>query len=202
MEEKFTSVVKKFINHYKLKNISEVLIFMSLILIFSILGYLWKHFFDYTIFGVHVLDPGYIFLTKYVLLSSYWILANVFSVPLTYVVESSRLYFTTSSYLYIYHGCSGLKEMAMFLFIMLLFPGSYKMKLWFIPASLVTIYLIVILRIVFLSLIYLHIPDWFNFFHNYIFNLIFFFLFFLLWLLWIKYFYKKSTDKPGRSESS
>ena len=175
------------------KNLKDITIFISLILVFSASGFIWKHYYDYKLFGIQVLEPGYSVLIKYIILTSYWILTSIFSVPLTYTLDTSRLYFSSESYIYIYNGCSGLKEMAMFLFIMLFFPGKQLAKLWFIPLSLTLIYFIAVLRIVFLGLAYKYEPTWFYFLHEYLFNLIFFALFFALWLAWIKWFYKKRS---------
>jgi exosortase/archaeosortase family protein len=80
----------------------------------------------------------------------------------------------------------------MFLFIMLLFPGKLKAKFWFIPFSLLLIYFVAILRIVFLGLVYKFQPSWFDFLHKFLFNVLFFLIFFLLWLVWVKWFYKKN----------
>lgn len=196
----FEPVKKRFhkiVLHYNKFNLKEIFIFATLLIIFTLLGYFWKHFFDYKIFGVHVLEPVYVFLTRYIVLSSYWLLKTIFAIPISYVIDTSRLYFSDVSFLYVYHGCSGLKEMAMFLFLILFFPGRWLMKLWFIPVSLVLIYLMAILRIVFLGLVYKYQPTWFHFIHVYLFNLLFFLLFFIMWLAWIKWF---SGKKPLISE--
>jgi len=203
MFEKIKTAVNNIVDRYKLKNLREIYIFIILLLVFTLLGLIWKYFFDYKIFGVHVLDPGYAFLTRYIVLSSYWILNHVFLIPLSYSIETSRLYFSNISYLYIYHGCTGLKEMAMFLFIILYFPGRLTAKLWFIPASLLIIYCMAILRIVFLGLAYRYRPAWFSFMHEYLFNIIFFFLIFMLWIAWINWINKKSqviSDSDLKSE--
>lgn len=189
----------KVISHYHLQNLKDVIIFIALILIFTLAGYIWKQYFGYKILGVHILNPGYKFLIKYIVLASYWILTTIFLIPLSYALDTSRLYFSDVSYIFIYNGCSGLKEMAMFLFIMLFFPGRLLAKLWFIPVSLVIIYVMAILRIVFLALVFKYAPTWFPFLHDYLFNVIFFFLFFVLWLVWVKWFYKK---KPVFSKSN
>jgi exosortase/archaeosortase family protein len=195
MFKKLNENLDKLLLKYKLYNLKDIILFIIIIVSFSLVGFLWKYFFNYKIFGVSILEPAYEFLVKYVLLSSYWILTAVFSIPLTYDVGTSRLYFSSTEYLYIYHGCSGLKEMAMFLVIMLFFPGPRKAKLWFIPVTISFIYLVVILRIVFLGLIYKFRPDWFKLFHEYLFNILFFLIFFVLWLVWVKYFYKPGLNK-------
>ena len=178
------------LDRYKLKHIKDVLIFIFLVIIFSLVGFLWKQLFDYRIFGVHVLEPAYDFLIRYIVIASSWILTHVFAIPITYDLATARLYFPgMTSFIFIWHGCSGLKEMAMFLFIMLLFPGPWKPKTWFIPVSLLFIYFVAILRIVFLGIVFKYHPSWFNFLHEIIFNIIFFLIFFSLWMVWVKYFY-------------
>ena len=174
-------------------NLKEIFIFLSLTGIFILAVYIWKHYFDFKLFGTYVLTPIYAFLIKYIVIASCWILTNIFSISLSCDIENSRLYFTPTSYLYIIKGCSGLREMSMFMFILIFFPGKWTSKHWFIPVSLILIYCISILRIVFLGMAYKYHPGWFAFLHEYLFNIVFFGLFFLLWLAWVKWFYRKKT---------
>lgn len=176
---------------YNLQYLKNVFMFIGLIFIFTLAVYIWKHYYDYKILGVHVLTPVYAFLIKHIVITSYWILKNIFSISLSCDIENSRLYFSQTSYIFIVKGCSGLREMSLFLFILIFFPGPWISKLWFIPVSLIIIYFITILRIVFLGLSFKYQPTWFDFLHEYLFNFIFFLLFFLLWLVWVKWFYKK-----------
>jgi exosortase/archaeosortase family protein len=183
--------------YYKFKDVG---IFIALLLVFTVLGYLWK-LTGYRIFGIAVLEPTYAVLIKAVLISSGELLQHVFNLNVIVERVTNRIYLSHDSYVYIYNGCSGLKEMAMFLFIMALFPGPWKSKLWFIPLSLVIIFIVVILRVVALILLFKYHPEQYSLFHDFLLNYLFFGIFFILWLFWVKFYYLKQR-RPGKPEPS
>jgi exosortase/archaeosortase family protein len=183
--------------YYKFKDVG---IFIALLLVFTVLGYLWK-LTGYRIFGIAVLEPTYAVLIKAVLISSGELLQHVFNLNVIVERVTNRIYLSQDSYVYIYNGCSGLKEMAMFLFIMALFPGPWKSKLWFIPLSLVIIFIVVILRVVALILLFKYHPGQYSLFHDFLLNYLFFGIFFILWLFWVKFYYLK-LRRPGKPEPS
>ena len=195
MEKKIFSIPLK--DFYKFKDIG---IFIGLLLVFSVVGYIWK-LSGYRLFGVQVLTPAYDVLIKAVLVSSGVILNHIMQLDVVIQYETNRIYLSQDSFVYIYNGCSGLKEMAMFIFIMLLFPGPWKANLWFIPLSLLIIFAIVILRVVFLVIIFHFHPSSYYLFHDFLLNYVFFGIFFILWLVWVKYFYMKHK-RPGKPEPS
>jgi len=183
--------------YYKFKDVG---IFIALLLVFTVLGYLWK-LTGYRIFGIAVLEPTYAVLIKAVLISSGELLQHVFNLNVIVERVTNRIYLSRDSFVYIYNGCSGLKEMAMFLFIMVLFPGPWKSKLWFIPLSLVIIFIVVILRVVALILLFNYHPAQYGLFHDFLLNYLFFGIFFILWLFWVKFYYLKQR-RPGKPEPS
>lgn len=167
--------------------IKDILLFMAIIIGFSILGYLWKILFHYRIFGVEVLEPSYRFLIHQIIASTAFIMTNIIHINTTPLYDTQDLLFVKSNVkLFVNHGCSGLKELAMFAILILVFPGGYKIKLWFLPLALILIFGVAILRIVFLSVMVsgLHMNA-FHLFHEYIFNIVFFVIFFLLWVFWL-----------------
>jgi exosortase/archaeosortase family protein len=197
-KDKFQGVLKTLSREYG--RFKDIVIFIALLLLFSIIGYFWK-LSGYQLFGVSVLDPAYAFLIRIVLFASGGILQHIFMLDVSLQVETSRIYLSRDVYVFLYHGCSGLKEMAMFIFIMVFFPGPWRSKLWFIPASLLFIFSVVILRVVMLVLIFNYHPSYYGLFHNFLLNYIFFGIFFILWLIWVKYFYMKKR-RPGKPEPS
>lgn len=168
--------------------IKDILMFMAIIIGFSILGYLWKILFHYKILGVAVLEPSYKFLIHQIIASTAFLMTNIFHISTTPLYNTQDLLFVnTNAKLFVNHGCSGLKELAMFATLILLFPGRLKIKVWFLPLALFLIFAVAIFRIVFLSVLVsgLHL-DAFQFFHEYIFNIVFFVIFFFMWLFWLK----------------
>jgi exosortase/archaeosortase family protein len=135
-------------------------------------------------------------------------------------VDGLYIYFSDSTFKnHIVWGCTGLKQLIMFTFIMVCYFGPLRKKLWFIPASLVFLVLINIVRITVISFIVRDpfpewfiganewyngrtwdnseasftqfYQDWFNVFHHDIFTWIYYDgIIFLLWLFWEERFNK------------
>ncbi len=86
--------------------------------------------------------------------------------------------------------CDGIVLFALFIVFIISYPGPIKHKLWFLPAGLVFIHLINVLRVSALALIVYHKQDWFSFNHDYTFTLIVYAIVFGLWWIWITKFSK------------
>lgn len=80
--------------------------------------------------------------------------------------------------------CSGVKQMFVFLVIMIFASGSWKNKLWFIPIGLIACYFINIFRTTALTLLINHNYELFQFMHHYILKYLYYALIFLLWVVW------------------
>jgi exosortase family protein XrtF len=82
--------------------------------------------------------------------------------------------------------CNGLTLFALFTGFVLAYPGSWKRKLWFIPAGILAIHAINIFRIVALSMIIYYFPDpaVLDFNHTYTFTMLVYGFVFFLWHLW------------------
>ena len=145
--------------------------------------------------------------------SVYWFVHDVLGYKDFYLLNGVTLYFKGSIPIDIIWGCTGLKQLFMFAFILTFYFGPAKKKLWYIPLSLVILLLINIIR---LSIIFLIIKnpfpewfiavnewynnrdwintrecylmfykDWFNVFHRDIFTWIYYDgVIFILWLIW------------------
>ncbi|MBR6018336.1 MAG: exosortase/archaeosortase family protein [Paludibacteraceae bacterium] len=88
--------------------------------------------------------------------------------------------------------CSGLKQLFIWLCIMLTARGGWKHKLWFIPLGAVNCHAFNILRIAIITLFLEHHPDWFTVLHDYIFKYLFYGLMFLLWVWFVERYGKRS----------
>lgn len=98
------------------------------------------------------------------------------------------LYFTDpNSSILIYQGCSGFGEMKKVALFFLLYPGPLKQKLWFIPASLLFVYGIAIIRMVGLSLAVVYRPDLWDFVHTRLMTFLFYGAMFGLWVVYVEY---------------
>lgn len=80
--------------------------------------------------------------------------------------------------------CSGLKQAYIFFTIIAFYPGSFRRKLWFIPAGLLVVYLFNIFRITYIIAAVKHNPEQFEFLHEHLFKYLFYGVIFLMWVLW------------------
>ena len=126
----------------------------------------------------------------------------VFTTHLSNILDPvSRIAYPVS--LEVNESCSGLKQFFQIAILFILFPGPWKHKLWYIPAAIVVMHGVNIMRIVILSVILVHHPDYWTFSHNWILRPFFYVIIFLEWLLWLKYFRNKplKTDKQSINNS-
>ncbi len=95
--------------------------------------------------------------------------------------------------------CASLKQWLHWIFLMVLFPGPWKHKLWYIPAGLVIIEWTNVVRICGVLLMQIPFPNSFHIAHDIIFKVFFYLVIFLMWMLWVEKFYNP-TLKNKRHE--
>lgn len=84
--------------------------------------------------------------------------------------------------------CLAIPAMFIFSACILLFSGSWKNKLWFIPTGILGIAAINISRMVILGFVYIYLPrPFFVFHHSFVFIIVTYSLVFLLIRFWMKY---------------
>lgn len=94
--------------------------------------------------------------------------------------------------------CNGVTLMFLFAIFIVAYPGNKKAKLWYLPAGILAVYLINIIRIVSLALIAYYSPQYLDFNHTYTFTFIAYSAVFGLWMLWVKRF-ANNEDSEARS---
>lgn len=94
--------------------------------------------------------------------------------------------------------CNGLTLFALFSLFVAAFPGNWKHKLWFIPLGITLIHTMNIFRITALCIITQKFPDWLEFNHTYLFQIIMYGFIFLLWYVWIKKFSTGPSNEPAK----
>ena len=131
---------------------------------------------------------------------SCWVLEHVFKVDIIthkHVIGVMNCN-DTYSYIAVAPECTSLKQWLHWLFLMLLFPGPWKHKLWYIPLGLVVIEWINVVRVVGITLCMIPFPTRFDFFHDYLFKTLFYFFIFIMWMIWVeKFLHKKENNKRG-----
>lgn len=94
-------------------------------------------------------------------------------------------------------GCTALKQWLHWVFLMVLYPGPWKHKAWYIPLGLLLIQLISVIRISGLALTLTFQPTMFDFYHDYVFKTMFYGVIFLMWVGWNE---TRNSDSKFRLE--
>lgn len=106
----------------------------------------------------------------------------------------ARLVFAGYGAICVGSGCSGLELFLLFFGFILLMRGRLKDKLWFVPLGFLGILVLNIIRIIGLSLIYYHKPEYLDFNHKYTFVIIVYGAIFGLWVLWVNKFADRKSE--------
>ncbi len=93
--------------------------------------------------------------------------------------------------------CNGVTLMFLFAIFIIAYPGNTKAKFWYLPAGILAVYLINIIRIVSLALIAYYAPQYLDFNHTYTFTFIAYSAVFGLWMLWVKRFSNVEDSEAG-----
>jgi exosortase/archaeosortase family protein len=130
-------------------------------------------------------------LATQVYLVALWVNVNILSLNIVPDNLTNTLNFPGIGYITVNESCSGFKQFYQIFFLFLLFPGPWKHKAWFIPASIGVMFLVNILRIILLSVFLIHWPAQWDFFHLWVMRPFYYVVIFAEWVIWVEYFTKK-----------
>ena len=99
--------------------------------------------------------------------------------------------------LYIGDSCNGISLFALFGIFLIAFPGKIISKFFFIPAGILLIHLMNVLRVVILAVIETYSYGWTEFNHTYTFTIIIYACIFGMWLFWINKY--SAVRNPAKS---
>ena len=128
------------------------------------------------------------------------------------IVNGIRLYYPDTSGTIIVWGCTGVKQLLIFIGIMAFYrcvtPVNkennsgysfrflpYWDKLWYIPMGCIILTVYNIIRIGSISMLARLNPDKFDFYHDGIFRYIYYTIIFLLWVVWEEVYVQKRSTK-------
>jgi len=191
--KKLYEEINKSIKKYKLGVLKDVAIFIIITLTIHYTYRYWANTTHYLPINsqmtlAHEKMAGIVFD------QSIWIIDNILHIPVT--IEENRLIrFQNNGFVAINHGCSGLKPILQYLLLMLIFPGPWKHKAWFLPMGIVIVHLTNLFRICGLAVITVTIPEYWDFSHDYLFRPFFYVVIFLLWVWWAEKFRAKSEER-------
>ncbi|MEI6753034.1 MAG: exosortase/archaeosortase family protein [Paludibacter sp.] len=93
-------------------------------------------------------------------------------------------YYSNGNRVQIVWACTGMKQAYICFCIMTFSRGTWIKKLWYVPLTLLTVYLINIFRITFIVATIENHPQWFDLLHLYVFKYAFYGIIFLMWVFW------------------
>lgn len=173
----------------------DVALFIILIMSFHYLYLLWQHF-GYWPLG-ETINRLFVDASTLLFNQCCWTLQHIFGQDIETFQHTIRVMNNDDywSYVTVAPECTSLKQWLHWLFLMLLFPGPWKHKLWYIPLGLVIIELTNVLRVTGILLLLIPFPENFDFFHNYIFKIFFYVIIFLMWMIWEEKFRLKKKKR-------
>jgi exosortase family protein XrtF len=90
----------------------------------------------------------------------------------------------------IVEGCNAVSVIILFISFVIAFSGKFKTTLLFLLLGSLFIYILNVLRIVFLTILLYHFPDHVHILHGVLFPLIIYGLVFILWIFWVNKYSK------------
>jgi len=132
--------------------------------------------------------------------NSLWLNVHVLGMDITTV--DTTLFFPECGFIHINQSCSAVKQFMQWLVLMILYPGPWKHKLWYIPAGIFILHLTNIFRIVGLSVVLLNWPAYWNWSHDWVFRPFFYVVIFAMWVFWSERFSGKKLSKKDAGKSA
>lgn len=170
----------------------DVLIFALLIVGFHLFFRAWAYWWHF--WPIHdLITVLRDWLSDHVFSQSLWFNEHVLGYNIT--VYERDMIFPGRGHILINHGCSGFKQIMQFVFLMLVFPGPWKHKSWFIPLGIIVVHLTNLFRVVGLSVVLMNWPNYWDFSHDNLFRPFFYFVMFLMWVWWVEKFRNRKKQQ-------
>jgi len=206
MIKKLYTAIEKLLKKYHLDAFMDVGLFILILFFFH---FVWRTFAS-NIFTVDFIRSSAQWLALQVYLESRWII-ELFTVKITsydqlFIGGSLRsnvfYFFENNGYVAVNSSCSGLKQFYQWFFLMILFPGPWKQKIWFIPLGLVIIHIVNVFRIVTMVFVTMNIAEYWDFVHDWIVRPFFYVVMFMLWVWWNEKYHLNGKMKKKKGKKA
>jgi len=172
----------------------DTLLFVVITLAIHYLFRLWANQYEYRIFGVKILTPSFMGGMTDIVYSHTKIVVDLILENSTF--EKTFTFLNRCS-VTIVSSCNGVKQILQFALLILVYPGPWKHKAWFIPMGIVIIHFTNVFRLAFLCGVMANWPQHWFFAHDYPARIIFYVVIFFLWVWWNdRFHHRKSKAKP------
>jgi len=122
------------------------------------------------------------YMTDWVFNQSVWVNRHILGISMR--ITDHTMWFDNGSGILIDAGCSGDKQILQFALLMLLYPGPWKHKLWYIPMGMLIMHATNILRVVLMSVLGNLEPNYMKIVHDTALRAMFYIVIFALWAIW------------------
>ncbi len=168
------------------------------ILILLSAHFFWKFSFTYnedeTIITFYNFDLSNFFnLASFNVANNVHLLLNKIGYNTNLLANNVIIHQVSKHYAHVVWGCTSIKQMYIFICIILFYKGKWIHKIWYIPLGILLIYCFNIFRISFIIAIIDKHPEQFIFWHEYIMKYLFYIFIFLLWTFWDNHFTEKQS---------
>ena len=189
--KKIKDFIHDFLTGPEYKKIREIFLFMLITVMIHFAWRFWERQISY--FPIQDWMISAVEFTKRTLfIQTAWMLDHL--VHIHYRAEQPVLWFDNTWGLSVNDGCTGFKQIAQFMLLILFFPGSWKNKIWFIPLGMFIVYLTNLFRLLSISLVLNYMPKHSLFIHDNVLRSLFYVVIFVLWLLWVNKFAGKKKE--------
>lgn len=193
--KKLSGEIGKIIKKYKLHVLKDVMIFVVVTLTIHYAYRYWANNGHYWPVK-DVMERAHDEASWIVFNQSTWLIDHILKIPFT-LGENRFIYFENNGFIAINESCSGLKPILQFILLMLIFPGPWKHKAWFIPMGIVIVHFTNLFRITGLAVVTITVPQYWDFAHDNLFRPFFYVVIFFLWVWWVEKFRGKGLRAKG-----
>ena len=192
MLKKLVDFIKVFFTDPKWRKVSYVFWFCLITVVIHFSWRFWViHLNYFPIKGFMVAISG--FLTDQVYYHTVWVVKNILRMNVE--AYANVMLCENGAGIQVVESCSGVKQIMQFALLMLVFPGPWKHKLWFIPLGMVIVHLTNILRLAILVVVAKYSPYDIEHIHDTYVRIMFYVVIFILWLVWVEKIADKKTEK-------
>jgi exosortase/archaeosortase family protein len=146
------------------------------------------------IYSVPMINSFAGWLADEVFAATAWINIHILRMDIRLAPDNLMIFLKNNTMFYVNESCSGFKQMCQILVLFVLFPGPWKHKLWFIPAGIVAMFFVNVLRVIGLSYAMIWLPQHWDFIHLWIMRPFYYVAIFLMWVLWVEKFRPKKSS--------
>ncbi len=185
--------IKLFFTDPRWEKVRGVFWFCLITVVIHVTWRFWAiHLHSFPIYNWMLIGSG--FFVDQVYNQSTWVITHILNIKIT---ENNHAFFCQNGAgIMLNDSCSGIKQIMQFAILMLIFPGPWKHKAWFIPLGMFIVHLTNVLRIVLLAVVAEHWPANIKYAHDNYLRVMFYVVIFILWLIWVE---KIAVRKPDGS---